>query len=455
MQQRFRQIFCCLGLLIICSFSGVNEPNKVFDKKEVSQEIALKWAKMTLEFINLQPNKTPTFISRSLGYVGLTMYESVVNGSSDYKSIALQLNGLGTLPKPEAGKMYDWETVLNSSQSKIIRLIWQPLKMRYVNPYSVKKLDSLETAILNERIMAVNDTGIINRSKNYGNLLAQKIYEWSMTDGGHEMNYKNFDPEYTYPTGENYWTPPVGGQSPVMMPLHPYWGKNRTFLKTNELPIATMIPYSKDTNSAYYKQFKQVYDIQKSLTQEQKEIANWWGDDPSATTAPPGHSFHLAINILKIKKVNLVVSAMTFAKVGIASADAFINCWRNKYTYHSERPTNYIRLNIDKNFKQYWPEPPFPGFPSGHSTQMSATTEVLINIFGDNVHFMDDTHEGRPKDYLRNVEYKNRRFEKISQVAQECGISRLYGGIHTMQDNLVGLEQGKKIGENINKIKWR
>ena len=27
-------------------------------------------------------------------------------------------------------------------------------------------------------------------------------------------------------------------------------------------------------------------------------------------------------------------------------------------------------------------------------------------------------------------------------------------GIHTMQDNLVGLEEGKKIGKNINRIHW-
>lgn len=138
------------------------------------------------------------------------------------------------------------------------------------------------------------------------------------------------------------------------MPLHPYWGKNRSFAIANaDLPIVPMLPVSEDTTSDYFQQFKEVYSIQKNLTQEQKEIANWWGDDPAFTTAPPGHSYHLASIILKNQKTDLVVSAMTFAKVGMACADAFINCWKNKYSYHSERPKAYIQLNIDKKFVQY------------------------------------------------------------------------------------------------------
>lgn len=430
----------------------MSQPIKI---SENSNTIALKWSKATLDFINKQPNKSPTFISRTLGYIGLTMYETVVNSSTRYQSIVHELNGFATLPKPLIGQKYDWEIALNAGQSEIIRLLWQPLKTEY-GRFTIKKLDSLENAILTEKSNIVQDSATVNRSVKYGKTIAKAIYEWSKTDGGHEMNFKSFDPAYKYPQGINYWIPPVGGQSPVLMPLHPYWGKNRSFTKANAaLPIVPMLPVSDDTTSAYFRQFKEVYIIQKNLTQEQKEIANWWGDDPAFTTAPPGHSYYLASVILKNQKADLVVSAMTFAKVGMACADAFINCWRNKYTYHSERPKAYIQRNIDKKFIQYWPEPPFPAFPSGHSTQMAATAEVLISVFGDKVSFVDDTHQSRPKDTIRNVDYKNRSFQRISQIAEECGISRLYGGIHTMQDNLVGLEEGKKIGQNINKIHWK
>jgi PAP2 superfamily len=455
---RHQSFFLSFFVLLAFQVSSQTKPKK---NQEISQEVAIKWAKSTLDFINLQPTKSPTFVSRTLGYIGITMYESVVQSSQKYQSIAPELNGLGELPKPETGKEYDWVLVLNASQSKIIRLLWQPMKHpEYDGGYHGGKsraiLDSLELAIQTERECILEDTAIFNRSIKYGKSIAEAVYEWSKTDGGHEMNFMSFDYAYKYPEGIGYWIPPINGQSPILMPLHPYWGKNRLFVKANaDLPIVKMIPYSKEINSDYYKQFKQVYDIQQKLTQEQKEIANWWGDDPAYTTAPPGHSYSIASIILKDKKADLVLSAMIFAKIGIACADAFINCWKNKFTYHSERPFEYIRANIDKHFVQYWPEPPFPGFPSGHSIQMSATAEVLINVFGDKVSFVDNTHQGRMMDVARRVEYKNRRFEKISDIAEECGISRLYGGIHTMQDNLVGLEEGKKIAKNINCIKWK
>jgi hypothetical protein len=71
------------------------------------------------------------------------------------------------------------------------------------------------------------------------------------------------------------------------------------------------------------------------------------------------------------------------------------------------------------------------------------------------VTFDDMSHVGRPKDVFRNVEYKKRSFTSISQMAIECGISRLYGGIHTAQDNIVGLAEGKNIGANINALSWK
>ena len=443
-----------LSLVILVSIFGCKDktPDPVVPVElEISNTIAQKWGSMTLKHLKVQQLKTPTYVSRSLGYIGLTMYESVVNGSIVYKSVASQLNGLNDLPKPETGKKYDWETSLNAGQAVIIKRMWQ-----HAFDDDNIRLDSLEKAILDERKLAVNDTAVISRSVKYGKAIAEAIYNWSKTDGGHLGYLENFDPKYVFPRDPTHWSPPLNGQSSVLMPMHPHWGKNRTFIPANSsLPVPKILDYSTDQSSAFYKEFKEVYDIQRALTQEQKEIANWWGDDPSETYAPPGHSYSLAYQLINLKKPNLFITAMTYAKVGIATADAFINCWKCKFTYHSIRPAAYIRNNINGAFVQYWPEPPFPAFASGHSTQASAAAEAMISVFGDNVAFDDNTHVGRPKDEFRKVEYKKRSFTSISQTATECGISRLYGGIHTAQDNVVGLAEGKKIGTNVTSIAWK
>jgi hypothetical protein len=40
-------------------------------------------------------------------------------------------------------------------------------------------------------------------------------------------------------------------------------------------------------------------------------------------------------------------------------------------------------------------------------------------------------------------------------MAVECAYSRFLGGIDTTQDNQVGLDEGKLIGQNVNKLNWR
>ena len=139
----------------------------------------------------------------------------------------------------------------------------------------------------------------------------------------------------------------------------------------------------------------------------------------------------------------------------MAVADAFISCWRCKYTYHSQRPFPYIDKFIDTNYVQFWPEPPFPAFSSGHSTQAAAMATVLTAMFGDNFSLTDNTNEFRVKDVVRNIDFKPRTYGSFWQTAEECGYSRLQGGIHTRQDNVQGQAMGKLIGQNVNALSWR
>ena len=151
----------------------------------------------------------------------------------------------------------------------------------------------------------------------------------------------------------------------------------------------------------------------------------------------------------------MIHSAVVYAQTGMAIADAFINCWKWKYIFFAERPNTFIPEHIDKNWESFWPDPPFPSFPSGHAFQAGAAAAVWINIFGNKLAVSDSAHYGRPRDELRNTDFVPRQFDSISQIAHEIAISRFYGGIHTGQDNTTGLEAGNKVGENVIKLNWR
>ena len=452
MRKKYSNI-CAIGIGYLFIFIGFQTQIMAssvppIDNK-VSSEVALEWGKMSLYILRHTSGGSPTYGSRSLAYLGLTMYECVVAGDIQKQSLAGQLKGLNTLPKAQKGKVYNWVLSLNAGQAFLLKQLYSHTSLE-----NVRKIDSLENAVYQQELIRT-DKKVAESSKALGLSIAEAIFEWSKIDGGFEGYNRNFDPAYQMPTAKGFWKAPAKGQSAFAMPLHPYWGQNRTFAPLNGvIPIPKMITYDYHPNSEYYALMNEVYLKRKTLTQEEKEIANWWGDDPSQTFSPPGHSYNLANIAVKIAKPSLFKAAETYAKVGMAVADAFINCWKAKYFYNAQRPFSFIYYNIDNQWDLYWPEPPFPAFYSGHAVQGSATAVVLTELYGANFQFTDDSHVGRAKDLERNTEYKARHFKSFWAAAEESAMSRLYGGIHTRQDNEVGLVEGKKIGKNINSLAW-
>ena len=443
-----KSLFTFLWIFISLLFSCKNAVEPVQIVNTNTPDVAIKWANMSLYVMSHTPSNTPTYGSRSLAYMGITMYETVVNGSPTDESLAWQLSDLTALPQPEQGKTYNWIVSLNAGQAFMLKKLFE-----HASSTVMAQIDSLALAI-HKTESSIDNQEVILRSKQYGEAVANALFEWSKTDGGYQGYLRNFPP-YVFPTTPGSWTPPIRGQSPSRLPLHPYWGENRRFVKANtQLFVPAIIPYSESPTSQYYAQFLDVYSKNNILTPEEKEIATWWGDDPSETAGPPGHSYNLATIAIKAFKPDIFKAAQTYARTGISVADAFIACWKCKYTYFAQRPASFVNAHIDPTWVQFWPEPPFPAFSSGHSTQAAAAAIVLTELYGNSFKFIDNTHEGRPKNTLRNVEYKNRSFTSFWEAAEESAYSRLLGGIHTRQDNETGLIEGRKIGRNVNELKW-
>lgn len=451
MKKTIHYLFSALVLISFSFFSCKSdiEPIVVVPPPPTA-ETAILWGDMTLFVAKKTASNTPTYASRALGYIGLTMYETVVNGSKIHQSLSGQLADMPILTTPETGKTYNWVIAMNAGQASIIKKFYPHASESITGLLNIQAADILAKAAQGQA------QDVIDRSVKFGETIASEIYEWSKTDGGHNGYLYNFPQDFVFPTSPGSWTVPVRGQTASRLPLHPYWGKNRNFLKTNALIFTpSMIPHSDDPQSQCYAQFLEVYSKNKILTEEEKEIAVWWSDDPSETVAPPGHSYNLATITLKKAQPDLFKAAETYARVGLAVGDAFINCWRCKYTHFSQRPAAYIAKYIDASHIMFWPEPPFPAFLSGHATQAAAAATALTDLYGSNFAFTDNTHEGRPNNPLRGTAYKNRSFNSFWEAAEESAYSRFLGGIHARQDNEVGLIEGRKVGRNVNALAWR
>jgi hypothetical protein len=435
-------IISAITLLILTSCSNSTEVLADY-------EVTARWADMNLYITKNTPANSPTFASRCLGYLGLAQYESVVHGDSLHQSLAGQLSGLEKLPLPEPNKEYQWILVLNTVQQNLLKSIYIQ-----TSDANKEKIDSLANQIA-KPIKNRTSKDVIKRSELFGIQLSEALFEWSTKDGGHRAYLNNFDSTYEHQVFPGSWVPPLFAQSSSHRPLHPYWGSNRTFAPKNKnLEYPNYIPYDTIPGSDYYNQFYDVYKKEQELTKEEKETAIWWSDDPDVTFSPGGHSYFLANTLIRMKKPSLIESTKTLAMVGMSVADAFINCWKWKYHFYSERPNTFIPKFIDQKWESFWPDPPFPAFPSGHAIQASAAAIALMHNFDNQTSFIDRAHEGREKDYVRNTDFVNRNYSSIWEFAEETADSRFYGGIHTPIDNEVGLEQGEVIANNVSNLNW-
>ncbi|MEZ4904044.1 MAG: vanadium-dependent haloperoxidase [Spirosomataceae bacterium] len=398
---------------------------------------AYQWADMNLKLIRASSGFAPPVASRALGYTGLTLYESVVAGMKDNKSLAGQLNGLVSLPKPEDGKEYNWAISANAGQLFMAKNLWPS-----ANDAAKKTVDSLGAAI-RATLIANQSNEVIQRSEALGEAIAKAIFEWSKMDGGAEGYAQNFPSDYVVPTGPGKWV--TTGANKV--PLLPYWGKNRNFIAINKnLTPPQPIPYSTLTSSEQFKQNYEVYTVSQNLTTDQKAIATFWADG-GGTFTPPGHSYNIATIALKKTSAKLDKAAETYARVGVAVAEAFINCWRCKYLFNTLRPITYIRTTINPTWSPLVATPPFPEHTSGHSSQSGASYVVLEAMFGENFAFTDNTNTAFGQ--------KERSFTSFKQAAEEAAVSRLYGGIHIRRANESGLVEGSTVGKNVNALAWK
>jgi hypothetical protein len=117
-------------------------------------------------------------ISRTFGYMGVTLYESVVHGLQKYQSIQKQLNGLPTLPTTNCGEEYFYPACANAALASTVHHM-------FGNASAVQNatIDSLKNVFATMFKSAIPQN-VYDRSVNFGESISNAVYNWSVSDGG-------------------------------------------------------------------------------------------------------------------------------------------------------------------------------------------------------------------------------------------------------------------------------
>ena len=396
-------------------------------------EVLERWYKLVLLLVRHTPIYSPPVASRNFAYMATAVYETMAAISPGWQSLAGQLNGLKEPPYKEKPQGLDLAHALHGALEASVSSFFVR-----TGPSGERALKSTARKISADLVGSVADD-VAARSEDFGRSVATRILEWSDSDGGAVIENMGFPMSFKPKEGKANWVPTstIGLQQ---APLLPNWGNNRTFAMPDggACPIKGPPAYSEEKDSPFYKEAFEVYDTVKNLKPEQRAIARFWSDDPMLSPTPPGHWVSIAMQVAKQRNMTVEECADMLMRVSVAVADGFISCWRVKFQVDLLRPVTYIKRVIDPKWNSVLITPPFPEYPSGHSTQSGAAATALTALLGDNVVFEDATHirDGLPA----------RKFKNFWEAANEAGISRLYGGIHYRAAIDHGLEQGRCVG---------
>lgn len=425
---------------------GNGNPKDCLPVDALDNDILQDWTSTLLEMEQHAAGMRPNASARALAYIYLTAYETAVPGMSRYTSNSTRLEGLDIEDIPERCAI-DYELAINTALASSIDhfLLNLPDEQR-------AKIDALKDE-KEERLSQDLSDEIIERSQEWGAYVSEEIIEYSQTDEAAEEQITDPQPRsYEPPRGAGYWTYSADPERA----LFPYWESVRTFvISADETTTLDPIAYSQDPASPYYKQMEEVLAVNNEAKEQQNDqlhIAEFWSDDVEGLMiSPPARQVSISNQLLDKYRLDLEESLVLLLQVGFSLNDAAVSTWKYKYQHMVMRPSNFIHEFIDTEFQTnlyrliYWPNPSFPGYPSGHSCFASAAAGIFIETFGDRTNFTDRTHEGRTE-FLGEP----RNFRRFSEMADENGYSRIPLGVHIRMDCTEGLRLGYEISAAVN-----
>jgi membrane-associated phospholipid phosphatase len=217
-----------------------------------------------------------------------------------------------------------------------------------------------------------------------------------------------------FPTEQYSWKPTPPKR--VGIPFDPMAGIWRTWVIASG-SVFRPDPPPLPGSARFIADLAELQVLSRSRTAEQADTARYW-----ATEAPSSRWEVFMEDEIAQHRLGPMHAARALALASVAMNDAMIACWDAKFHYWLERP-----ITADTTIRTAFSTPPFPSYPSGHSTQSAAAAEVFAYLFPDMASY-------------------------YHAKAGEASRSRVLAGIHYRFDIEAGETLGTKVGQAI--VAW-
>lgn len=425
----------------------------------VKADVILDWNQLMRQtFAAEGTSATPPCNSRTMGMLGGAMFDAVNSINRNYNSY------LGYFDPSTAGSGVDVTAAAATAAYNVLSSVYTDY-YGAGNPYQASF-----TNLYDSQMAGIADSAAKARGMEVGMAAATAMINFRSGDGWND--FPTYSPQPLGTIGR--WQPgdssgAWGSSTGTFVKsqwsdLTPFGLTSTTQFRPAGMNIGTSmdrtvsyVPFNGDyqawvQSNAYTEEFNQVKTLggagSTTRTADQTQIAYFWMDGPG-TASPPGHWSRIAQSISMSMGLGVEENARLFALLNIAEADVGIASWEAKVFFDNWRPMLAINTadtdgNGDTIGDAAWtpliPTPSFGAYTSGHSAFSMAGAAVLAAFFGtDDIAFTTDTESP----FLASG--TTRSFNSFSEAADEAGMSRIYGGIHWMSDNI----DGAILGENV------
>lgn len=469
-----RSCLFCLLLLASCVNSSEGPKEQLPDVEPKGKEnVAYRWATVALEGTadDTEWNRPrPTVSSRLLALV----FRAQFDAWSRFDSVAVPVH-LNVERRPETERtLINKEKAISYAMCRTLCAVYPADSALFLN-----ELRGLGYDPDDHSIDPTTPQGI-------GNLAASTVITATRMDGS---NGFGDDPEAPTPWGDHthyqprntleelkdidHWQPKTfikeDGTKWAPGALSPHWGHVQPFALDSASQFRSPPPPLMGAPQLE-REVREVVELQANLTNEQKALVEFMRDGPRSVQQA-GHWLIFARDVSVRDSHTLDEDVKMYFLVTSTAMDCFIACWDAKFFYDTSRPYQQIHYLLGdeeitawagpnkgmvqmkgKDWRPYSPDsflcPPFPSYPSGHSTVSGGCARALelftgSDTYGAQVRLLPGwlTEPGITTDSI------TLNFPTFRSAAEQAGLSRVLGGYHIQADNVEGLALGKKVAE--------
>ena len=404
--------------------SGIvmSSPGEETDPSAAAKLAFLDWNKALLETIRSQ-NSSPGLASRNLAILHLAVFDALnVIEDRPYAAYAfdeIHTDGIGGI---------DLSGTICGAASRCAQILYPTGRPQFVK-------------LRQSQFSTASDKSAFAIAEAFGRRVADVILKAREKDGASRSI--TYIPKKELGkwcrTGPKFRPPEL----PHWKDVTPFFLKRSDQFRPPAPPSLDSVAYAQD-----WDEVRKLGAKNSTLrTDDQTECAEFWSCF-NYTGTPAGHWNDIARDVIPPKKFSVVELARIYALLNVAMADSGIAAWECKYHYLYWRPIQAIpgagtdgnpKTEAEGGWKSLLEAPPHPEYVSGHSTFTGAGCAVLSAFTGG----------GKLEFETRSSAFPDgsRRFQSLTECAEDIGRSRIYGGIHFQTSNAEGLVLGRNVGD--------